>query len=86
MTEAQANLELAIALEKIADEQREVTPGDEPDKIEFDKQKGKGKDVVMDKQKATSEDVWLQNLSTSPAQFLKRKFALQDAAAQEAKP
>ncbi|MBO3277953.1 VWA domain-containing protein [Pseudomonas schmalbachii] len=84
MAEAQANLELALALEKIADEQREVTPGDEPDKIEFDKQKGKGKDVVMDKQKATSEDIWLQNLSTSPAQFLKRKFMLQDA--REARP
>ncbi|MCY1275812.1 von Willebrand factor type A domain protein [compost metagenome] len=89
MAEAQANLELAIALEKIADEQREVTPGDEPDKIEFDNRKGKGKDVRMDPKQAASEDAWLENLSTSPAQFLRRKFAIQDALAQppqEARP
>jgi Ca-activated chloride channel family protein len=34
---------------------------------------------------AASDELWLQNLTTSPAKFLKQKFSLQDQA-QAARP
>ncbi|WP_394558567.1 VWA domain-containing protein [Aquipseudomonas alcaligenes] len=77
--EAKANLALAIALKKDFEEQQKVAPELKPDKIEFDKQHGKGKKGEIDAQKAASDALWLQNLTTSPAKFLKQKFLIQSA-------
>ena len=83
--EAQANLALAQALLKDRDDQQEAGPPDEKaDKIEFDNKTGKGKTVQMKSQQASSDQLWLNNLTTSPAQFLRRKFQLQDAAREAA--
>ncbi|WEJ69767.1 VWA domain-containing protein [Pseudomonas sp. PSE14] len=83
--EAQANLALAQALLKDRDDQQEAGPPDEKaDKIEFDNKTGKGKTVQMKSQQASSDQLWLNNLTTSPEQFLRRKFQLQDAARETA--
>ena len=82
--EAEANLALAIALQKDFEEQQEVAPQMAPDKIEFDKEPGKGKEGQMDAQKAASDALWLQNLTTSPAKFLEQKFRIQSARRQAA--
>ncbi|MCY1497003.1 von Willebrand factor type A domain protein [compost metagenome] len=79
--EAKANLALAEALEKARESQQEAgNPDEKPDKLEFDNEPGKGKEVQQKTAQATSDQLWLQNLNTSPAQFLKRKFLLQQAA------
>ncbi|MDG9925683.1 MULTISPECIES: VWA domain-containing protein [unclassified Pseudomonas] len=77
--EASANLALAIALQKDFEEQQEVAPEMAPDKIEFDKQAGKGKKAEISAQQSASDALWLQNLTTSPAKFLQQKFRIQSA-------
>lgn len=88
--EATANLALAQDLLKdYEDQQEQGTPDEKPDKVVEDQTPSKGgKPVQQDKAKAASDQAWLNNLTTSPAQFLKRKFSLQDAArnAAEATP
>ncbi|MBD9676301.1 VWA domain-containing protein [Pseudomonas sp. PDM18] len=80
--QATANLALALALQKDREDQQEAGPPDEkPDQEVFDNTADKGKNVVLKKGAAESDEQWLNNLSTSPAQFLRRKFMLQDAAA-----
>ncbi|MNZ36147.1 Tetratricopeptide repeat protein [compost metagenome] len=79
--EAKANLALAEALEKDHESQQDAGPPNEkPDKVDFDNQAGKGKLVEQKTAMAASDQLWLKNLNTSPAQFLKRKFLLQQAA------
>ncbi|MBB2497010.1 VWA domain-containing protein [Aquipseudomonas ullengensis] len=78
--EATANLALAIALQKDTQDAAEKAPDVKPDEIKFDNKPGKGKSAPVQTQQAASDALWLNNLSTSPAQFLKRKFSLQDAA------
>ena len=78
---ATANLALAQALAKDREDQQQAGPPDEkPDQEVFDNNGGKGRDVPRRGQQAESDEQWLNNLSTSPAQFLRRKFLLQDAA------
>lgn len=89
--EASANLALAEALQKDADAQQEAgVAHDKADKVEFDNRRNKGLSVERKPGLASSEQIWLDNLTTSPAQFLKRKFALQDTsratASEEPKP
>ncbi|NWL80130.1 hypothetical protein DM872_25080 [Pseudomonas taiwanensis] len=85
--EATANLALAQALLKdYEDQQQEGTPNEKPDKVVEDQTPSQGgKQVQQDKAQAASDQVWLNNLTTSPAMFLKRKFSLQEAARQQAK-
>jgi Ca-activated chloride channel family protein len=81
--QATANLALAQALEKDREDQQEAgPPGDKPDQEVFDNTAGKGQDVQRKGTEGESDEQWLNNLSTSPAQFLRRKFSLQDAAAE----
>ncbi|MCO7593822.1 MULTISPECIES: VWA domain-containing protein [Pseudomonas] len=83
--EASANLALAQALLKDREAQQEAGPPDEKaDQVKFDNTSGKGKDVQRPAGQASADQAWLDNLTTSPAQFLKRKFLLQDAARQQA--
>ncbi|UVJ46273.1 VWA domain-containing protein [Pseudomonas sp. LS1212] len=77
--EATANLALARALQKDYDDAAEKAPQTEPDQVKFDKPKDKGDSRQIETQQASSDELWLQNLTTSPATFLKQKFSLQDA-------
>ncbi|MBI3907941.1 MAG: hypothetical protein HY309_21380, partial [Pseudomonas fluorescens] len=56
------------------------TPEVKPDEIKMDKAPGKGQSKKVETQQAASDEQWLQNLTTSPAKFLKQKFSLQDQA------
>ncbi|MDI2595549.1 VWA domain-containing protein [Pseudomonas sp. 681] len=76
--EATANLALAIALLKDTDSAEKNTPQVKPNAIKMDLAKGKGESRAVKTEQAASDEVWLQNLSTSPAKFLKQKFSLQD--------
>lgn len=84
--EASANLALAIALQKDYDDAAEKAPDVKPDETKVDNQHPAGKGKNVEVPKAASDELWLQNLSTSPAKFLKQKFSLQDAAAQQVQP
>ncbi|MDD2060997.1 VWA domain-containing protein [Pseudomonas sp. GD03860] len=79
--EAQANLALAQALAKDYESAQDNTPEVKPDKVEYDKPAGKGKSKPVQAAQAGNDELWLQNLTTSPANFLRRKFSLQDQAA-----
>ena len=81
--EASANLALAIALKKDTKSAANNTPEVKPDEVKFDKAPGKGQSKTVQTEQANNDALWLQNLTTSPANFLRRKFSLQD---QEAKP
>ncbi|CAM3010449.1 VWA domain-containing protein [Pseudomonas plecoglossicida] len=80
--EAKANLALAEALLKDYEDQQEASPPNEkPDKVVEDQTPAAGgQQQQQQTPQAASDQLWLNNLTTSPAQFLKRKFALQDAA------
>lgn len=82
--EASANLQLVTALRKHQEQQVGTDLG--ADRIEFDKPPGKGRDDRISRQQASSDELWLHNLSTSPAQFLKQKFRLQEATATGGRP
>ncbi|WP_192560785.1 VWA domain-containing protein [Pseudomonas allokribbensis] len=82
--EATANLALAIALQKDTASAEQNAPQTKPDEVKFDKAPGKGQSKTVETEQAASDALWLQNLTTSPAKFLKQKFSLQDQA--EAKP
>lgn len=80
--EATANLALAQALLKDHEAQQEAgTPDEKADKTVEDNTSSKGgKEEQQQTPQASSDELWLNNLNTSPAQFLKRKFLLQDTA------
>ncbi len=84
--EASANLALAQALLKdYEDQEQQGTPDEKPDKVVEDQTPSAGgKQQQQQTQQAASDQLWLNNLTTSPAQFLKRKFSIQDAARQQA--
>ncbi|MFK0310074.1 VWA domain-containing protein [Pseudomonas sp. NPDC090233] len=79
--EATANLALAQALLKdYEDQQQAGTPDEKADKVVEDQTPSQGaKQKQQVTPQAASDQVWLNNLTTSPAQFLQRKFLLQDA-------
>lgn len=78
--EATSNLALAQALQKDYEDQQEAgTPDEKPDELKFDNKADKGKETPQPVAKAASDQQWLDNLTTSPARFLKQKFLLQDA-------
>lgn len=81
--EATANLALAIALQKDTASAEQNAPEVKPDEIKMDKAPGKGQSQPVETEQAASDEQWLQNLSTSPAKFLKHKFSLQDQAGVE---
>ncbi|WIE48265.1 VWA domain-containing protein [Pseudomonas sp. GM17] len=78
--EATANLALAIALQKDTESAEQNAPQVKPDEVKMDKAPGKGQSKPLETAQAASDEQWLQNLSTSPAKFLKQKFSLQDQA------
>ena len=76
--EATANLALAFALQKDTEDAEKNAPEVKPDEIKMDKAPGKGQSKSVETEQAASDEQWLQNLTTSPAKFLKQKFSLQD--------
>ena len=78
--EATANLALAIALQKDTESAEQNAPEVKPDEIKMDKAPGKGQSKAVETEQAASDAQWLENLTTSPAKFLKQKFSLQDQA------
>jgi len=81
--DAEANLRLMVTLMK----QRQSVPDEDqddetrPDQVKQDKEgaKGKGKMQVMGNRPAQlPADVWMRNLSVSPADFLRTKFSIED--------
>ncbi|QLG93406.1 VWA domain-containing protein [Pseudomonas yamanorum] len=76
--EASANLALALALKKDTESASDNAPEVKPDEVKFDKAAGKGQSKAIQTEQASSDALWLQNLTTSPANFLRRKFSLQD--------
>ncbi|OKA27288.1 hypothetical protein BOH74_05765 [Pseudomonas versuta] len=83
--EASANLALARALLKDTDSAEQNTPEVKPDQIKLDLQPGKGQSKPLQTRQAASDQQWLENLTTSPANFLRQKFSLQDQSAQSQK-
>lgn len=80
--DAEANLRLMVTLMK----QRESVPAEDeddesrPDQVKQDKEgaKGKGKMQVTGKRPTQlPADVWMRNLSVSPADFLRTKFSIE---------
>jgi Ca-activated chloride channel homolog len=89
--EAEENLALAQALVPKAKDrdkdkdQREIQPDLPPDQMKFDEKGKKGaKTRVQQLDPKKMADIWMRNIQTTPADFLRRRFAIQ--AAQERHP
>ncbi|CAM2154399.1 Ca-activated chloride channel homolog [Pararobbsia alpina] len=74
---AEANIDLMRHL--IAEDKRsEYDPeNDKPDQVVKDKRKGQGTKAISEGAPRPTEEVWLRNLNTSPALFLRQRFAVE---------
>jgi Ca-activated chloride channel family protein len=88
--EAQDNLALVQSLipkakpkDKDKNEQ-ETAPDLPPDKMQFDKKGEQGKKTLIKMDPKKMADIWMRNIQTTPADFLRRRFEMQ--AAQESHP
>jgi Ca-activated chloride channel family protein len=88
---AEENLALAQALvpkakDKDKDEDpQEISPNLPPDQMKFDEKGKKGtKTRAQNLDPRKMADIWMRNIQTTPADFLRRRFAIQ--AAQERRP
>ena len=67
-------------------EEQEISPNLPPDQVKFDEKGKKGKQTQiqakLDPKKMA--EIWMRNIQTTPADFLRRRFAMQ--AAQESRP
>jgi len=85
--QAQFNQALVTELQRQFEADQQVAPEEDPDQEQFDDQGkpgDKGEKVMLNGPKEVSAELWLRNLNTSPAGFLKQKFRLQQAASQAA--
>ncbi len=87
-SEAQENRELVEALIQKASEEDavdEAPPGDptfEADEMKIDEKGEKGKEGEVDEMKLSPEqmaEIWMRNIQTTPADFLRLKFSQQAA-------
>jgi len=74
-----ALVEKLIPSEKKKDDYGEA-PDLPPDQIKFDDLGKKGKKGTVKLNREQTDEMWMRNIQTSPAQLLRRKFALEDAA------
>jgi Ca-activated chloride channel family protein len=87
--EAKENLKLVESLipkakDKAKDEEQEISPNLPPDQMKFDERKKKGtKAQIQQFDPKKMADIWMRNIQTTPADFLRRHFAIQ--AAQESR-
>jgi Ca-activated chloride channel family protein len=86
--QARANLELVTELQRQFEIDQQLAPEDDEGTQQYDDKgkPGKGKDAMVNASKPTSTELWLRNLSTSPAEFLRKKFRQQQPAAETAEP
>jgi Ca-activated chloride channel family protein len=88
--QAVANRKLVLSLipKEKKEEESEDAPNLKPDDIKFDNKSGKGKDtqITAKQLRKMSADMWMRNLQTSPADFLRAKFRIQAAETRKAKP
>ncbi len=82
--EAQENLALVQTLlpredaQKKDDEEQEIPPNLPPDQVKFDEKGKKGsKARVQQLDPKKMADIWLRNIQATPADFLRRRFAIQ---------
>jgi len=83
--EAQENLELVQSLlpkpkdkGKEKDQEQEIPPDLKPDQMKFDEKGKQGKRTqvqALDPKKMA--EIWMRNIQTTPADFLRRRFAIQ---------
>jgi Ca-activated chloride channel family protein len=88
-TNAKANLALverliALAKKKEKEDEQGEPPDIKPDQIQFDDLGKKGKRGPVPYGSATAE-MWMRNIQTTPAELLRRKFALQVQQAEQPK-
>ena len=80
--QARFNQQLVAELQRQFEEDQQVAPDEDPDQEQFDDQgkpDSKSAKVRMNGPREISSELWLRNLNTSPAGFLKQKFKLQQA-------
>lgn len=76
--QASANLALALALQQDNDSAQQNAPDIKADEVRVDLRGEHGKGQTVQTAQAASDALWLQNLSTSPAPFLRNRFRLED--------
>lgn len=76
--QASANLALALALQQDNDSAQQNAPDIKADEVRVDPRGEHGKGQTVQTAQAASDALWLQNLSTSPAPFLRNRFRLED--------
>ena len=78
--EATANLEIVRKLipkkEKEDEEQAPIDPNQKPDQVQFDDKGKKGKAGQIELAQQTAE-MWMRTIQTTPADLLRRKFAIE---------
>jgi len=83
--EARENRDRVAALilkpKKDDEEGAEEAPDVKPDEVKFDDKGKRGKEGRVEVSEKQAGEIWLRGLTTSPAGFLRRKFATQAAAA-----
>jgi Ca-activated chloride channel family protein len=84
--EAQENLALVQSLIPKAkgkdkeDKEAETAPNLPPDQMKFDEKEKQGKKTqIQQLDPAKMADIWMRNIQTTPADFLRRRFAIQAA-------
>ena len=85
--EAEANLTLVESLIPKAkkdkdNEEQEVAPDLPPDQVKFDEKGKQGKKTQISRTKLDPkkmEEIWMRNIQTTPADFLRRRFDMQAA-------
>jgi Ca-activated chloride channel family protein len=83
--EAQQNLDLVQSLippakDKDKDQQQEAPPNLTPDQVKFDEKAKRGEKVkAQTLDPAKMADIWMRNIQTTPADFLRLRFAIQAA-------
>ena len=88
--EAQENMALVVSLipklkDKKKDNEEEISPNLPPDQTKFDEKGKKGQKTIQIKADPEKmADIWMRSIQTTPADFLRRRFAVQ--AAQEKQP
>jgi Ca-activated chloride channel homolog len=89
--EAQENIALVQSLipkakdkDKDKEQQQEIPPDLPPDQMKFDDRAKKGTKIQAQLDPKKMADIWMRNVQTTPADFLRRRFAIQ--AAQERRP
>jgi Ca-activated chloride channel family protein len=71
--------------DKKKDNDEEIAPNLPPDQTKFDEKGKKGQKTIQIKADPEKmADIWMRNIQTTPADFLRRRFAVQ--AAQEKHP